>query len=159
MNPEIPISETNPEDHRLMGEALAEARAGRDEGGVPIGSVLAIDGEIVGRGRNRRVQQANPILHGEMDCLRDVGRLPASDYRRAIIYTTLSPCDMCSGAILLFGIPRVVMAENETFVGAEALLRSRGVELVNLDLDEAKELMAAFIAQHPDLWNEDISVD
>jgi len=151
--------ETEAEDYRLMGEALAEARAGRVQGGVPIGSVLAIDGRVVGRGHNRRVQQGNPIGHGEMDCLRDAGRLPARDYQHATLYTTLSPCDMCSGAILLFGIPRVVMAENQTFVGAEELLRSRGVELVNLDLAEAKELMAAFIREHPEIWNEDIGTD
>ncbi len=151
--------ETEAEDYRLMSEALAEARAGHVEGGVPIGSVLAIDGAVVGRGHNRRVQQGNPIGHGEMDCLRDAGRLPARDYQHATLYTTLSPCDMCSGAILLFGIPRVVMAENQTFVGAEELLRSRGVELVNLDLAEAKELMAAFIRVHPEIWNEDIGTD
>jgi cytosine deaminase len=151
--------ETEVEDYRLMSEALVEARAGREEGGVPIGSVLAIDGEIVGRGHNRRVQEGNPILHGEMDCLRDAGRLPARDYQHATLYTTLSPCDMCSGAILLFGIPRVVTAENQTFVGAEELLRSRGVELVNLDMAEAKELMAAFIREHPEIWNEDIGSD
>ncbi len=148
--------ETEAEDYRLMSEALAEARAGGDEGGVPIGSVLAIDGVVVGRGHNRRMQQDNPIGHGEMDCLRDAGRLPARDYQHATLYTTLSPCDMCSGAILLFGIPKVVMAENQTFVGAEELLRERGVELVNLDLAEAKELMAAFIREHPEIWNEDI---
>ncbi len=151
--------ETEAEDYRLMSEALAEARAGGDEGGVPIGSVLAIDGGVVGQGHNRRVQQGNPIGHGEMDCLRDAGRLPARDYQHATLYTTLSPCDMCSGAILLFGIPRVVMAENQTLVGAEELLRSRGVELVNLDLAEAKELMAAFIREHPEIWNEDIGTD
>lgn len=145
-------------DARLMREALREAKLGLDEGGVPIGSVLAIEGKIVGRGRNRRVQHGNPILHGEMDCLQNAGRLQAADYRRATLYTTLSPCDMCSGAILLFKIPRAVLAENRTFLGAEALLRSRGVELLNLDLDEAKQLMAAFIAEHPALWNEDISV-
>ncbi len=151
--------ETEAEDYRLVGEALAQAKAGRDEGGIPIGSVLAIDGEIVGRGHNRRIQQGNPILHGEMDCLRNAGRLPARDYRRATLYTTLSPCDMCSGAILLFGIPRVVMAENSTFMGAETLLAGRGVELVNLDMAEAKELMAAFIEGHPEIWDEDISSD
>ena len=151
--------DTEAEDRRLMGEALAEARAGRDEGGVPIGSVLVIDGEIVGRGHNRRVQQGNPILHGEMDCLRNAGRLPARDYRRATLYTTLSPCDMCSGAILLFGIPRIVMAENSSFLGAEKHLAARGVELVNLDMAEAKELMATFIEGPPEIWSEDISGD
>lgn len=151
--------DTEAEDRRLMGEALAEARTGQDEGGVPIGSVLVIDGEIVGRGRNRRVQQGDPILHGEMDCLRNAGRLPARDYRRATLYTTLSPCDMCSGAILLFGIPRIVMAENSSFMGAETHLAARGVELVNLDLAEAVELMATFIEGHPEIWGEDISSD
>lgn len=150
--------ETQAEDYRLMAAALEQARIGLGEGGIPIGSVLAIDGEIVGRGRNRRVQQGDPILHGEMDCLRDAGRLRPEDYRRATIYTTLSPCDMCSGAILLFGIPRVVLAENATFLGAEKLLASRGVELVNLDTAEAKEMLADFIAKHPGVWNEDISV-
>ena len=139
-----------------MAEALVEAERSATGGGVPIGSVLVIDGALVGRGHNRRVQARDPILHGEMDCLQDAGRRPAADYRRATIYTTLSPCSMCSGAILLFGIPRVVLAENTTFMGEEALLRERGVEVVNLDLAEAKQLMATFIAKHPDVWNEDI---
>lgn len=139
-----------------MQAALAQAHQGLAEGGIPIGSVLAIDGVIVGRGHNRRVQNRSPILHGEMDALEDAGRLPASRYRRATIYTTLSPCDMCTGAILLYRIPRVVLAENTTFLGAEDLLRQRGVEVVNLDLEEAKAMMRAFIAAHPELWNEDI---
>jgi creatinine deaminase len=141
-----------------MAEAMEEARLGFEEGGIPIGSVVAIDDRVVGRGRNRRVQQGNPILHGEMDALRNAGRLTAREYQRATIYTTLSPCDMCSGAILLYRIPRVVMAENRTFRGAEDLLRSRGVEVVNLDLAEAVALMRRFIEAHPDLWNEDIGV-
>ena len=139
-----------------MEEALAEARLGAQEGGIPIGSVLVLDGRVVGRGRNRRLQLGDPILHGEMDCLKNAGRLPAAAYRRATLYTTLSPCDMCSGAILLFGIPRVVLAENRTFTGAEELLRSRGVELIDLDLEEGVELMRAFVARRPDVWAEDI---
>jgi len=144
------------DDHGFMREALAEARLGAAEGGVPIGAVLVLDGEVIGRGHNRRVQQGNPILHGETDCLQNAGRRTAAEYRRATMYTTLSPCDMCSGAILLFGIPRVVIGERRTFVGAEDLLASRGVELVQLDLDEAVEMMGKFIADHPDVWNEDI---
>ncbi len=146
-------------DHTFMALALEQARSGAQEGGIPIGAVLVIDGVVVGRGRNRRLQESDPILHGEMDCLRDAGRLPAATYRRATMYTTLSPCDMCSGAILLFGIPRVVLAENRTFVGAEDWLRSRGVELRNLDLDEAVELMRAFIRARPDAWAEDIGAE
>jgi cytosine deaminase len=146
------------DDLRYMEAAMAEARAGLAEGGIPIGSVLVLDGQVVGRGHNRRVQQGNAILHGEIDCLQNAGRLPASAYARATLYSTLSPCDMCSGATLLFKIPRVVFAENRTFVGAEGLLRSRGVEVVNLDLPEAVELMRTFIARHPEIWNEDIAV-
>jgi cytosine deaminase len=146
------------DDLRYMEAAMAEARAGLAEGGIPIGSVLVLDGQVVGRGHNRRVQQGNAILHGEIDCLQNAGRLPASAYARATLYSTLSPCDMCSGAALLFKIPRVVFAENRTFVGAEALLRSRGVEVVNLDLPEAAALMAEFIRRHPTIWNEDIAV-
>lgn len=139
-----------------LAAAISEARTGRAEGGIPIGSVLVIDGEIVGRGHNRRVQQGSAILHGEMDALENAGRLPASAYRRASIYTTLSPCDMCSGAILLYGIPRVVVGENRTFMGAEDHLRSRGVEVTVVDDEECVALMAAFISEQPDLWNEDI---
>ena len=145
-------------DLEFMEQALAEARSGLSEGGIPIGSVLVIDGQVVGRGHNRRVQQGSAILHGEMDALQNAGRLPASAYARATLYTTLSPCDMCTGAALLFKIPRVVLAENRTFLGAEALLRARGVEVVNLDLPEAAELMRRFIEANPTLWNEDISV-
>lgn len=144
------------DDLRFMRIALDEARAGRAEGGIPIGACLVVDGAVRARGHNRRVQGGNPILHGEMDCLRAAGRMRARDYRRATMYTTLSPCDMCSGAILLYRIPRVVLAENRTFRGAEDLLRSRGVELVNLDLDDAVALMGEFIAARPELWNEDI---
>ncbi len=129
---------------------------GRAEGGIPIGSALMIDGEVVGRGHNRRVQRGSAILHGETDCLENAGRLPASAYRRATLYTTLSPCDMCTGAALLYGIPRIVIGENTTFMGAEAYLESRGVELVRAQDQTCVDLMTAFIADEPDLWNEDI---
>jgi cytosine/creatinine deaminase len=143
-----------------LQHAIAEAKVGRSEGGVPIGAALiADDGSILGLGHNRRVQQNSAIRHGETDALENAGRLPASVYRRATMYTTLSPCDMCTGAILLYGIPRVVMGENRTFVGGEDYLRSRGVEVINLDSSECVELMNEFIAAHPDLWNEDIGED
>ena len=143
-------------DHEYMAAAIEEARLGLAEGGVPIGAVLVADGTILGRGHNRRVQMGSVIRHGETDALERAGRQPASVYGRATMYTTLSPCDMCTGAILLYGIPRVVMGENATFVGGEGYLRSRGVEVVNLDSDECKALMRDFIAARPDLWNEDI---
>ncbi len=136
--------------------AIDEARAGLAEGGIPIGSVLVIDGEIVGRGRNRRVQQGSVVLHGEMDCLENAGRRSAADYRRSVIYTTLSPCPMCSGAILLYGIPRVVVGENRTFMGAEDHLRASGVTVEVVDDNECVTLMREFIAARPELWNEDI---
>ncbi|WP_367026565.1 nucleoside deaminase [Methylococcus sp. ANG] len=139
-----------------MQAAIAEAREGLEEGGIPIGSVLVIDGEIVGRGRNRRVQKGSAILHAEMDCLENAGRLSAGDYRRATLYSTLSPCDMCSGAALLYGIPRIVAGENRTFQGPEAYIRSLGVDLLVLDDPECAALMKDFIAAHPALWNEDI---
>ncbi len=142
-----------------LAVALEEARAGLAEGGIPIGAALVVDGRVVATGRNRRVQLGSAIRHGETDCLENAGRLPAATYARATIYTTLSPCDMCTGAILLYGIPRVVLGENTTFVGGEDLLRSRGVEVVDLDSAECRELMAGFIAAHPALWNEDIGVD
>lgn len=141
-----------------MNLALNEARLGLAEGGIPIGSVLVIGDKVVGQGHNRRVQSGNPILHGEMDCLQNAGRLKVHDYQRATIYTTLSPCNMCTGAILLYKIPRVVLAENQTFRGAEDLLRKQGVDVVNLDLVEAVQLMTTFIKNHPTLWNEDIGV-
>jgi len=155
------MAESNPivlsaDDRRGLGVAIEEARAGLSEGGIPIGSALMIDGEIVGRGHNRRVQEGSVVLHAEMDCLERAGRLPASAYRRATLYTTLSPCDMCSGAALLYGIPRVVIGENETFLGGETHLESRGVELVRADDDTCKHLMADFISAEPQLWNEDI---
>jgi cytosine deaminase len=136
--------------------AIDEAIAGRDEGGIPIGSVLVIDGEIVAGGHNRRVQRDSAVLHAEMDCLENAGRLPAAAYRRSVLYSTLSPCDMCSGAILLYGIPRVVVGENRTFQGPEAYVASRGVEVEVVDDAECVALMQAFISAHPDLWNEDI---
>lgn len=147
------------EDERFLALAVEQARAGRAEGGIPIGAVLVVDGQVVGTGRNRRVQLGSAIRHGETDCLENAGRLPAATYARATMYTTLSPCDMCTGAILLYGIPRVVLGENATFLGGEDLLRARGVEVVDLDSADCRALMASFVAEHPDLWNEDIGVD
>ena len=140
----------------FMQAAIAEAEAGLAEGGIPIGSVLVHDGRILGRGHNRRVQKGSPTLHGEMDALENAGRLPAKVLRECTIYTTLSPCSMCSGAILLYGIPRVVIGENRTFMGEEALLRGRGVELTVLDDARCVSLMREFIEAKPELWNEDI---
>lgn len=140
----------------FLDAAVAEAEAGLGEGGIPIGSVLVVDGEIVGRGHNRRVQKGSVILHGEMDALEQAGRLPAAVYRRSTIYTTLSPCPMCTGAILLYGIPKVVIGENRTFLGAEDLLRRNGVEMVVVDDPRCVEMMTRFIAANPELWNEDI---
>ena len=137
-------------------EAIAEARAGLAEGGIPIGAVLVLDGKVVGRGHNQRVQRGSAILHAEMDCFENAGRLRASDLRRAALYSTLSPCDMCSGATLLYRVPRVVVGENRNFQGPEALLRARGVELTVVDDPECVELMGGFIKAHPELWNEDI---
>jgi creatinine deaminase len=140
----------------FMQAAIEEAKLGLSEGGIPIGSVLVIDGRIVGRGHNRRVQKGSAILHAEMDCIENAGRLKASDYRRAVLYSTLSPCDMCSGTALLYKIPKIVIGENKTFRGPEDYLRSRGVELVILNDSTCIQLMEAFIAAHPELWNEDI---
>ena len=144
------------DDRRGLDAAIEEARIGRAEGGIPIGAVLMIDGEIVGRGHNRRVQKGSAVLHGETDCLENAGRLAASVYRRATLFTTLSPCDMCTGAALLYGIPRIVIGENETFLGAEAHLEARGVELVRANDPVCVEMMREFIAAEPELWNEDI---
>jgi cytosine deaminase len=144
------------DDQGFLEAAIAEARTGLAEGGVPIGAALVIDGEVVATGRNRRVQLGSAIRHGETDCLERAGRLTAADYARATMYTTLSPCSMCSGAMLLYKIPRVVLGENVTFLGEEELLRARGVDVVNLDSAECKDLMARFIAAHPSVWNEDI---
>lgn len=142
----------------FMRAAIEEARMGLAEGGIPIGSVLVIDGQIVGRGHNRRVQKGSAILHAEMDALENAGRLKASDYQRAVLYSTLSPCDMCSGTALLYKIPKIVIGENRTFQGPEDYLRSRGVELEILDNQECIQLMRDFIAARPELWNEDIGV-
>ncbi len=136
--------------------AIADAALGLSEGGIPIGSVLIIDGKIVGRGHNRRVQKGSPILHGEMDAMENAGRLPARDYPRATIYTTLSPCHMCTGAILLYEIPKVVIGENRTFLGAEDLVREKGVGLEIRDDQRCVDLMTVFIETRPELWNEDI---
>jgi creatinine deaminase len=136
--------------------AIEEAERGRDEGGIPIGAVLVHEGRTIGRGHNRRVQQGSPTLHGEMDALERAGRQRASVYRASTMYTTLSPCAMCTGAILLYGIPRVVVGENRTFMGEEALLRSRGVQVKVVQDPRCIRLMEQFIAEHPELWNEDI---
>ena len=140
----------------FMAIAIEEARQGLAEGGIPIGSVLVLDGKIIGRGHNRRVQKGSPTLHAEMDCLENAGRLKARDYQRAVLYSTLSPCDMCSGTVLLYKIPKVIIGENNTFQGPEEYVRSRGVELVILNLEDCISLMEAFITAHPELWNEDI---
>lgn len=140
----------------FLAAAVAEAEAGLAEGGIPIGSVLVHDGKIIGRGHNRRVQRGSAILHGEMDALENAGRHPASVYRASILYTTLSPCAMCSGAILLYGIPHVIIGENQTFLGEEELLRSRGVTLEVVQDPRCIELMRDFIRTRPQLWNEDI---
>ena len=142
----------------FLRAAIDEARQGLAEGGIPIGSVLVIDGIIVGRGHNRRVQQGSAILHAEMDCIERAGRLTGANYRRATLYSTLSPCDMCSGTALLYGIPRVVIGENRTFRGPEDYVRSRGVQLEIVDDPECVRLMREFIDARPELWNEDIGV-
>lgn len=136
--------------------AIEEAEKGLGEGGIPIGSVLVIDGKIVGRGHNRRVQDGSVVLHAEMDCLENAGRLTAKDYRQSTLYSTLSPCDMCSGAILLYRIPRVVIGENRTFRGPEEYVKSRGVDITVLNSKRCIDIMANFIMDNPDLWNEDI---
>lgn len=140
----------------FLKAAIDEARQGRDEGGIPIGSVIVHDGRIIGHGHNRRVQQGSAILHGEMDAFENAGRQPASVYAQSTLYTTLSPCAMCTGAILLYGIRKVVIGENQTFLGEEDLLRSRGVEVTVVQDPTCIELMRTFIAQQPALWNEDI---
>jgi cytosine deaminase len=145
-------------DQDFLEFAIQAARQGASEGGVPIGGALVVDGKVLGVGYNKRVQLGSAIRHGETDCLENIGRLPASIYQKATMYTTLSPCHMCSGAILLYGIPRVVLGENETFMGAEELLRSHGVEVINLNSAECKAMMATFIAEKPAVWNEDIGV-
>ena len=141
---------------KFLEAAIDEAKKGLEEGGIPIGSVLVIDNKIVGRGHNRRVQNSSTILHAEMDCIENAGRLKASDYKRAVLYSTLSPCDMCSGTVLLYKIPKVIIGENKTFQGPENYLRLRGVELEILNLPECIDLMEKFIMENQDLWNEDI---
>src|SRR5829696_8867235 len=143
-------------DEELLALAIAEARAGAAEGGIPIGAALAHGDRLLGVGHNRRVQLGSAIRHGETDCLENVGRLPASVYAESTMATTLSPCDMCTGAILLYGIPRLVVGENSTFYGGEDYLRSRGVEVVNLDSTACYDLLHQFIGEHPEIWNEDI---
>jgi len=143
---------------QFMQAAIEDARKGLEEGGIPIGSVIVHDGRIIGAGHNRRIQQGSSVLHGEMDALENAGRQPAAVYREAVIYTTLSPCSMCSGAILLYGIPTVIVGENRTFMGEEALLRSRGVDVQVLQSAECIAMMRDFIRDKPELWNEDIGV-
>jgi cytosine deaminase len=141
---------------KFLEAALEEAKKGLTEGGIPIGSVLVIDDQVAGRGHNQRIQKGSAILHAEMNCLENAGRLKASEYRRATLYSTLSPCDMCSGTVLLYGIPKVVVGENQTFQGPEDYLKSRGVNVVVVDNQECRQLMERFIKSHPELWNEDI---
>jgi cytosine/creatinine deaminase len=143
---------------RFMLAAIEEAERGLAEGGIPIGSVIVHDGRIIGRGHNRRVQQGSAVLHGEMDALENAGRQQAAVYRTSVLYTTLSPCAMCSGAILLYGIRRVIVGENQTFLGEESLLRSRGVTVEVLQDPQCVRMMRTFIEKHPELWNEDIGV-
>lgn len=140
----------------FMQEAILEARKGLEEGGIPIGSVLVIDNQIVGRGHNKRVQNRSSILHAEMDCLENAGRLKSADYKKSILYSTLSPCNMCSGAVLLYKIPKIIVGENSTFKGPEDYLRQQGVEIINHNNEECKQLMKDFINLHPELWYEDI---
>lgn len=146
------------DDGKFLAEAITEARAGLESGGIPIGSVIVHKGRVIGRGHNLRVQSGDPILHGEMSAFRDAGRQPASVYRECVLYTTLSPCPMCSGTILLYKIPRVVVGENRTFLGAEDWLRANGVQVDVRDDTECVRMMTDFIAAHPALWNEDIGV-
>ena len=146
-------------DEEMLALAVEEARRGLAEGGIPIGAVLVHEGRVLGGGHNRRVQLGSAIRHGETDCLENIGRLPASVYARSTMVTTLSPCDMCTGAILLYGIPRVVVGENRNFLGGEELLASRGVEVVVLDDPGCVEMMGTFITENPSLWNEDIGVE
>jgi cytosine/creatinine deaminase len=144
--------------NKFMTVAIAEAKKGLAEGGIPIGSVIIYENKILGRGHNKRIQEGSVVLHGEMDAFENAGRQPASVYKKCTLYTTLSPCPMCSGAILLYGIPKVVIGENKTFLGSESLLKENGVQVHVLDNQECKGLMNTFIHNHPDLWNEDIGV-
>ena len=141
---------------RFFNEAIKEAEKGLNEGGIPIGSVLVHNGQIIGKGHNKRIQQDSVVLHGEMDALENAGRQPATVYKNSVLYTTLSPCPMCSGAILLYGIPKVVIGENKTFLGSEKLLRENGIEVVVLKNQQCIDLMQGFIKKNSNLWNEDI---
>ncbi|KAJ1553110.1 hypothetical protein HK096_009181, partial [Nowakowskiella sp. JEL0078] len=143
-------------DQQFLNIAISAARKGLEEGGVPIGACLVVDGKVMGTGYNKRVQLGSAIRHGETDCLENIGRLPASVYAKATLYTTLSPCDMCTGTMLLYKIPRVVIGENKTFMGGEEYLKSRGVEVVVLGSTECEEMMSRFIEEKPEVWNEDI---
>lgn len=151
-------SELRPEEAAYLYTAIAAAERGGQEGGIPIGAALIHEGTVLGTGYNKRVQLGSPTRHGEIDCLESIGRLPAAVYARSVMVTTLSPCDMCTGAMLLYGIPRVIIGEHRSFLGGEELLRSRGVEVVVVDDPQCVELMGAFIAAQPQLWNEDIGV-
>lgn len=142
---------------RLMKDAIEQAYLGAAEGGIPIGAALAVGDELLAVGRNRRVQRSSPTLHAEIDCFERAGRQPAATYRQATLFTTLSPCFLCTGAVLLYGVPRIVIGENRTFSEGEELLRSRGVDVVVLDLDECADLMRGFVTAHPELWSEDIA--
>lgn len=144
------------EHDKFMDEALQEARDGKAEGGIPIGSVLVTNGSIVGRGKNRRVQDGSSVFHAEIDCLESAGRRTAEEYRNSVLYSTLSPCPMCSGAVLLYGIPTVVIGENTNFRGPEEYLKDQGVRVINMDRDDCKTMMETFIQQNPELWDEDI---
>ena len=146
------------EHQKFMAEAQKEAQISLNNGGIPIGAILVKNGEIIGRGHNKRIQLDSSILHAEMDCLENAGRLKSTDYRYCTMYTTLSPCAMCSGALVLYNIPMVIMGENENFKGPEQYLRDNGVELFNLNLDSCKKMLGTFIENNPELWNEDIGI-
>ena len=146
------------EHQKFMVEAQKEAQISLNNGGIPIGAILVKNGEIIGRGHNKRIQLDSSILHAEMDCLESAGRMKSADYRNCIMYTTLSPCAMCSGALVLYNIPMVVMGENENFKGPEQYLRDNGVKLFNLNLDSCKKMLGTFIENNPELWNEDIGI-
>jgi cytosine deaminase len=143
-------------DHKFMNEAIMEAKKSLKEGGIPIGAVLVKNGKIISRGYNRLLQKDSSILHGEMDCIENAGKLKGEDYKSCILYTTLSPCEMCSGTVLLYKIPKVVMGENKTLKGPEDYLKENGVELINLDLKECKDIMAEFIKRNPEIWDAEI---
>ncbi|AIS32670.1 MULTISPECIES: nucleoside deaminase [Methanobacterium] len=143
---------------KFMEEAYKEAQISLQQGGIPIGAILVRDDEIIGRGHNKRIQHGSSILHAEMDCLENAGRLRGADYKKCTIYTTLSPCNMCSGAIILYQIPQIVIGENENFKGPEQYIKDNGVELINLNLPTCKEILKNFIENNPELWNEDIGI-